>query len=247
MLGLALLLLAAEPRPALDPDDAFLAQARVFALGQDFEKCLKRLEQANKKGVSNQRLAEIDLYQGLCQFGLGNEKGAMGSWELALRLDPKAKLPRMQSPKVKELFEKLRAQVPAAPEEVAPPKEDLKEVKNDRPEPGSCRASTDCSALELCVNNRCVPPPPQVPAAPPPKHLAAPITLGVAGVAAVAGGVVFGLLAKKAESDSHAAFFADESGRLATRATTDALVANICFGVAAAALVTALIVYLVTN
>lgn len=246
MLGLALLLLAAEPRPAIDPDDAFLAQARVFALGQDFEKCLKRLEQASRKGVSNQRLAEIDLYQGLCQFGLGNEKGALGAWELALRLDPKAKLPPMQSPKVKELFEKLRAQVPQAPEEL-PPKEEVKELPTDRPEPGSCRGPVDCSALELCVNNRCVPPPPQVPAPAPQKHLAAPITFAVAGVVAVAGGVTLGLLAKRAESDSHAAFFGDESGRLASQATTDALVANICFAVAAAALVTALIVYLVSN
>ena len=73
-------------------------------------------------------------------MGLGNEKGALSSWELALRLDPKARLPPMQSPKVKELFEKLREQVPQTPQE--PPKEEPKEVKPDRPVAGTCLAST---------------------------------------------------------------------------------------------------------
>jgi hypothetical protein len=139
--------------------------------------------------------------------------------------------------------------VPQAPEET--PKDEHPDVKDvpppDRPQPGTCRVSTDCSALELCVNNRCVPPPPQVPAAPPEKHLAAPLTLGIVGVLSAGAGVVFGVLAKQAETQANNTMWGSDSAKYASTANTDSLVANICYGVAAAALVAALIVYLVSN
>ncbi len=244
VLAFALLVLAAEPPPG-DADDPFLTQAKVFAQGQEFEKCLKRLEAADKKTVSNHRLAEIDLYTGLCQIGLGNEKGALASWELGLRLDPTLQLPPLQSPKVRDLFEKLRAQLPAPP----PKKEEKKpdEAKLPHPSGGSCTNDAQCSVLELCIQGHCQPPPPQVPVVEKEKHLVAPLVLGGLGVVAAGVGVTFGVLSQNSLTDAKNAEYGSVARSLRDQAVTQALAANISYGAAAAALLAALITWFVLN
>ena len=245
MIALALLLLAAEPAPS-DPDDPFLAQAKVFAQGQEFEKCLKRLDSTNRKSVSNQRLAEIDLYTGLCQIGLGNEKAALSAWEVGLRLDPTLKLPPLQSPKVKEAFEKLRAQLPQAPKKEEVVKKD-DTLKSDRPLAGACTNDAQCSVLELCIAGHCQPPPPQVPVVEQEKHLAAPLVVAGVGVVAAGVGVGLGVLAQSSTTQAKNAQYASDAQKFNDQAKNQALGANISYGVAGAALVAAVITYFVLN
>ncbi len=246
MIAFALLLLAADPAPS-DPEDAFLAQAKVFAQGQEFEKCLKRLDSTNKKSVSNQRLAEIDLYTGLCQIGLGNEKAALSAWEVGLRLDPTLKLPPLQSPKVKEAFEKLRAQLPPAPKKDEPVVKKDDGLKTDRPLNGTCTNDAQCSVLELCIGGHCQPPPPQVPVVEAEKHVAAPLAVGGVGVVAAGVGVTFGLLAQNAVDQAKKAEYGSDTKKFNDQAKNQALASNVSYGVAGAAVIAAVITYFVLN
>src|SRR3954471_5975430 len=103
MHALVLLLLAA-PNP-------YLSQAKVLHQGLDFEKCLKRLEQAARWENTTTQLAEIELYSGLCAFGLGDERDASEHFELGIKIDPALALPALVGPKVTRLFERARTKV----------------------------------------------------------------------------------------------------------------------------------------
>ncbi len=92
----------------VSPPNPFLAEARVHFQAQDFSKCLKRLEQASAWNSSVDEEAEVSLYRGLCRFGVGDERGAAGDFEHALRISPSIALPAWSSPRFRDAFTAAR-------------------------------------------------------------------------------------------------------------------------------------------
>ncbi len=231
MLAFAALLLSASPNP-------YLAQAKVLHQGLEFEKCLKRLEQATRWDNSKEQLAEIELYAGLCQFGLGDQLGATEHFEMGLKISPKLVPPPMVGPKVSALFQKAQAKVLprvdsetpslAAPPEETPPPQPKRVELVPAPEP--------VAPVEIHQE--------------PPKrgrHLVAPLAvLGVSAAAAIVA-IVFGAQAKSYESQANAGMFESDSIAWGATARTDALVANVCWAVAGAALIAAVITFFVAG
>lgn len=230
-----------------DARNPYLMQAKVFYQGLEFEKCLKRLDQAGKWENSKDQLAEIELYQGLCGLALGKEKDASEHLELALTIDPALQLPPMQGPKVTALFEKAKAKVVAAkpvePASVAEPAPAPKPEPEPAPEPKVADAPV---APKLTPK---VEEPVAVVEAVPPKErrLAVPLVLGGVGVVSVGVAAFFGVQAKSHERQANGATFESDAVSLGRQAKTDALVANVGFGVAGAAAVAAVVSYLLLN
>ncbi len=225
MPAVLIVLLAAAP----DTANPFVTQAKALYQKLEFEKCLKRLEQAGRWENTKHQLAEIELYAGLCVLGLGNEREAVERLEMALKLDRGIELPALVSPKVTALVDKVRAKLGPVPE----------------PEP-AVAPPPDAPAVVLLE-----PPPPPPPAiaepAPRPVRVAAPLTVGaIAAATAIAGGVLGGL-AKSSEAGSHGATFESDAVALGGRAQNEALAANVCFGVAGAAALVAIVIYLAQN
>jgi hypothetical protein len=214
----------------------YLNQAKAFQQQLDFEKCLRRLEQASRwQGNTKAQLAQIELYGGLCEAGLGHETEALEHFELGFTLDPKLELPPQQGPKITRIFNKAK--------EKAPPPEETVEAKPAPP------PTPEPKKVEV------EPPPPSPPPAvviEPAKttHLAPPLIIGAVGLAAVGVGVAFGVLSKSAADNAHSmpmtAFESDIRSQLAS-AQTDALIANVLFGVAGAALIAAIATYFGLN
>jgi len=223
-IALVLLVAAHEPNP-------FLLQAKVFQQSLEFEKCLKRLENAARwKDTTDAERAEIELYQGLCRLGLGREGDAEQHFQRALRLDPAVALPPLTSPRVERLFDKARATtgIPAPlpiEEPAAPP-----------PAPSLVPAAAPPT-----------PPPEPVVEAQKPVRLGLP--LGIAGLSAGAliAAAALGTQAQGLAAQSKGALFASDAFSLGRDAQTFALGANVLYAVAGAALVTAIIVFLVIN
>ncbi|MBX7102030.1 MAG: hypothetical protein K1X89_30225, partial [Myxococcaceae bacterium] len=112
---LAASLFLAAPNP-------HLRAAKIFYDEFQFSRCVQQLAQAGAAPATEVELVEIEVYGGLCRYSLGDFKGADEHFRLALKLDPRAALPPMTSPKLSERFEAERARlgpVPAAPEPAA--------------------------------------------------------------------------------------------------------------------------------
>ena len=243
LLGLVLSTAARAESP-----NPYLAQAKVFHQGLDYEKCLKRLDQAGKWDNSKGQLAQIELYSGLCHLALGHETEGRENFELALALDPGLTLPPMQGPKVAGLFEKARAKVASvAPvEKPDPPPEKIVEVPPPKVEPPPLPPVQDApKRVELVPAET---PPALVQTSPPKQtHLAVPVAIGAVAVAAVVVAIVFGVQARSLESRANNAAFESDAVSLGRQATTDALVANVGFSLAGAAAVAAVISFVVLN
>ncbi|MHB8873798.1 MAG: hypothetical protein ACYC8T_08950, partial [Myxococcaceae bacterium] len=95
--ALILLPLAAWAQSKPNP---YLAQAKVFYQGLEYEKCLQRLEQAGRWKNTTQELVDIEIYSALSKFNLDQSKDSEAHFQLALQLDPKVKLPPFSSPKI---------------------------------------------------------------------------------------------------------------------------------------------------
>src|SRR3989442_2358482 len=134
----ALLLLALPSLALADEANPYLNQAKTFQQGLDFEKCLKRLEQAARWSNSKAQLAQIELYSGLCELGLGHDTEALDHFELGLALDPTLVLPPGLGPKTAALFNKAKAKAPKAPPEEGlkkPPPDGFKKPPSEKPLP----------------------------------------------------------------------------------------------------------------
>lgn len=257
---LAALALAAAP----EGTNPFVAQARELYQKLEFEKCLARLAQASQLRSNPKDLVDLELYAGLCHYGLGHREDAEERFKLALRIDGDLELPPYTSPKAVDLFLKVKKSlVPIAP---PLPDQDLPPLDGERP-PQAPDKSPDPPPAKSPDAARPPDPgtadapratalaPPQRPPEPPGvtrppgffQRKAAP--LAVAGGAAVAlgFGIGFGASAKGLEAQARADTF--ESDFLAHKrdAETQATVANVAFGVAATAGVTALILFLVSD
>lgn len=235
VLGLSALLVATTA--SADTRNPYLLQAKVFHQGLDFEKCLKRLEQAGKWENSTEQLADIELYTGLCQLALGKEKDATEHFELALNINDTLELPPLQGPKVTALFEKIRKKVIASkPQPPAPVA-----VVEAKPEP---------LVSDVPLQPKLTPtePTPIVEATPPKeRHVVVPIIFGVTAVAAVGVAAYFGVQAKSLEQQANAAPFESDAVAAGRQAQTNALIANVGFGLAGAAAATAVLTYLLMN
>jgi hypothetical protein len=223
---LVLLLLAAGTAQAADRPNPYLSQARVLYLGLEYEKCVERLQQAAQWRSTPEEQVEIEIYAGLCRFDLRQEKSAAEHFRMALRLNPDAKLPSDASPPIRELFDSVAAQMPrVAPEPSHPP-----------PPPPKVNLT---------------PPPPRPPAAgfdlpPTPtahRNIVVPISLEAAALAVAATALVFGLEAKRLETESNQARKEIDAFNLGNASRRDALISNVGTGVAAALGVGAILSY----
>jgi len=213
-------LLWALPALAQQVPNPYLAQARVFYQGLEYERCLQRLEQAAQRESPLAEQAEIALYAGLCNAQLGNLERTESHFARALELDRTIALPPYTSPKISAVFEAVAAKLPQ-PSTVAPEKRVLTPATGLPPEyPGL--------ALEARRE----------------RSYVAPLAFG--GAALLAGGAVtyFGLQAQRLEGQANAAHFESDAYRLGNDARQSAVLANIGLGVAAAAVSGAVVTWL---
>jgi hypothetical protein len=83
----------------------YLSQAKVFHQGLEYEKCLQRLDQAERWNNAPAQLAEIELYRGVCKFELSAPVSEVKEhFRLALSLDIKVQPPAMMSDRLAALF-----------------------------------------------------------------------------------------------------------------------------------------------
>lgn len=224
-----------SPALAAQKPNPFLAQAKVFYEGLDFEKCLKRLAQASRwKNSTRAEQVDIELYTGLCAFNLGDEAEARRSFSVALELDPKVALPPYTSPRLVAFFEGIAQR---EPREAPPP---------SSPAPAPAPVVQDPPRkVDLAP-----PPPPEQPVftqtapEPKPKKLLLPVILSGTSVAAAGGAVYFGLQARAEEkrANDRDTFYEDA---LASQkeAQQNARLTNAAIGVAATAAVGAVLAY----
>jgi hypothetical protein len=207
----------------------FLQEAKVHLQALAFERCLERLAQASTQWKSTpDELREIELTLGLCHFNLGHRKLAAEHFRTALRIDEASDLPPYTSPKAVDLFLAVKKALRAPTEPM--PDEDL--------------------PADAPVERSLVPRPPPTPLTAPldpwPRRVA-PLTL--TGVTLVAAGTAIGLgvsasaQAAKANSSQYESDFVT----LGAAARGTATGANVAWGVAGAAAVSAVITWILVE
>jgi hypothetical protein len=237
-IALMLLLLVAAP-PPVEGTNPYLNQAKVFQQQLDWEKCLRRLEQASRWNANTSaQLAEIELYAGLCEAGLGHETEAYEHFELGFQLDPALELPPQLGPKISALFQKAKAKAaksrPAAVEPELKKQPELAPAATPSLEPVAAPPPTPPPAVAAEAGSGAA-------------HIAVPLAFG--GISLISGGIglVFGLQSKSTLDQARLAHFDSEDAALRRVAADRALVADVLFAVAGAALVAAVIAFFVTN
>jgi hypothetical protein len=214
--------------------NVYLEQARVLYEGLEYERALQRLGQAALwRGNSHQDQVDIELYSGLCEYNLGHKEQADDRFQMALRLDREAHLPRGISPRISRAFARVKAQLPTTVEPQSP----------DAP-----TQTTETAQVTPSLTPKEVPSVVE-PAATvatelrqeSPSH-APSIVLGAAAVAAVGLGAYFGLQAKNNENAASSLNtpWAQAQADLSS-AKGQATGANVAFAVAGSAAVTAII------
>jgi hypothetical protein len=241
VIALPLLLAAAA---GAQPANPYLNQAKEFQAQLDFEKCLRRLEQASRwNGNTKQQLAQIELYSGLCEAGLGHEKEAAEHFELGFALDPSLELPPQQGPKITALFKKAKAH--------APPPDPHAEIKPAPPleQPTQAVPPPEPPPTPAPAESQPTPAPATIEAAKT-THLAAPLSIAAVSVVSCGVGIAFGVLSKSTADTARMAmmsmFESDVVAKLQI-AQTYGLIANVLFGVAGAALIAAVATYFGLN
>lgn len=199
------LFLHAVPEPAPNP---YLAEARVFYIALEYERCLQRLEQARSWVSAQRERVELELYFGLCSYGVGDDAQGLHHFRLALALEPSATLPPGVSPKIAHVFQEEAARARPGPR-----------VTVERPpRPPASGRSTRSVVVSA-------------------------VLLGL-GAASGGTGIYFGVQAKALESSANGAGYFSDADRQARAAHLDAVLANVFFGLAAAAALAAVLVFL---
>jgi hypothetical protein len=113
---------------AQSPVRRYLRSAATFYDKLDFDRALEQARKAESRSTGPEDDVEIALVEGVLLANLEKEDDADAAFRRGLSLQPDAKLPyKSVSPKIVELFEKVRAEVKKAltrtptPEEVTPP------------------------------------------------------------------------------------------------------------------------------
>lgn len=223
---LLLLSLVLSAPPANGPNP-FLAQARELYANLDFERCVQRLQQAPQWRSTPAELRDVELLAGLCHFSLGHKAEAAERFKLALRIDEGADLPPYSSPKAVELFlrVKKRLQRPAPPMPLSDLGDDDLVSELDAPVKPTGEASGRFDVKKYPV----------------------PIAMAVISLAGLGTGIGMGVSAKSTESQARLAVFEDDYLRLRHSAQTSAVGANIAYATAAAALIIAVVIFVVTE
>jgi tetratricopeptide (TPR) repeat protein len=114
--------LAAAPKAAR-PDQAkkYLEAAVRLYNAFEFERALEQLTKARASSQGADLDVTIELYEGMLQLELGRDEQAETAFKTALSLDPAAALPTRVSPKVQQLFDRLKDEM-AKPVPATPPK-----------------------------------------------------------------------------------------------------------------------------
>ncbi len=220
LLALALSLSAASAQARPNPH-----LQRGIRLLNDMEdaKALGELQRALKlRGQSPEEKARVHLYLGIAQFNLLQAEKARASFRAALELQAAIELPEQTSPKIQQLFQRVRRELGGGTEPTTPSQ------PLTTPPPATSPASA--------------------PTPPPPRPISrvnwpAWLTLGLAGACGVAG-LGLGLSSRSEASqadDLTLPYGAAKDHHDA--ATSRALAANILFGVAGAAAITSGILF----
>ena len=213
-----LLVLASAPRAAARDNPHLVRGVKLLDQAED-EKALRAFKRALKRrGSSKAGRARIHLYLGVTRMNLGQEELARKHFRVAFRLDPRADLPPDMSPKMHQLAEEVRQEQPPGPAPtVTPPTvAPVTPVVVRRQESGS--ALTYWPAW----------------------------TVLALGLAAGGTGLAMGLLSRKnAEEASDLGQPTSTAESKHDTAKTQALTANIMFGVAGAAAITAGVLFYV--
>ncbi|MDC0711023.1 hypothetical protein POL68_21305 [Stigmatella sp. ncwal1] len=247
---LLLVLLLSTPAVAARKPNPFLVQAKVHYQGLEYEKCLRRLEQAARWKLKSTRAEQVDieLYSGLCAFNLGNEEEARKSFSVALELDPKVELPPYSSPRLVAFFDALAQRTTPAEdteEETAQAEPPVATPPPAAPSPTPPPVQDTPRQVEL---QPAAPPEQplltQAPPAPKSKKLLFPVLLSGTSAVAAGGAVYFGLQARSEEekANDRDTFYEDSLARR-DDARQNAKLANVALGVAATAAVGALLSY----
>ncbi len=209
---------AQQAQPAPNP---FLAQARIFYQGLEFERCLQRLDLAGQRETSLPEQAEIELYKGLCHYHLDEVAPAKEHFARAVALDASVELPPFTSPKIIAVFDEVRARAAPSPSD-APRQNALTPPPRAPPSNG----------LDLTASQ------------PPRRSYVAPLSFAGGAVLAGSAAVLFGAQARSLEQAANAAHFESDAFRLGAQARQRALFANVSIGVAVAAASGALVTLL---
>jgi hypothetical protein len=211
-------LLGAAPAP-----NPFLKQAKDHYDQFQFGDCLQRMAQARQWPSSPSELVEMELYAGLCHASSGATQDASRHFRLARAADPDVKLPPYTSPKIAELFEKSRPVL--APD-----------VPNDAPLLDPKPAPRPLPTMVA-----------KEPGSRPWLRWLPVAALGIAAASTGTVGVLSGMSAKRLEGEANAASYDADRERLGLDASSSATRANVLYGVAAACLVSTVVVYLITS
>ena len=220
------LLLRADPALAGNPK---LAESISAYENFEYEDALRGLTQALRhKGSTQEELARIHLYTGLVQFTLGNQAAAEKAFTQALKLRYDIELPPDTSPKISTAFAAVKKTVPGPKKPEPPPTDPKPDPLAQKPDPKP--------------KPPIVPPPPPAPGG----RLWTWVAAGVGGAALVGAGV-FGGLALSAKADFDDEQWAGQAAELRDSVETNALAANILFGLGGAALTAALVLFFVED
>lgn len=243
--------------PARTPSTAKASFQDVFASAVrsyedlDYEQSLEQLQKARALAKGNEQEVPVSLYLGLVHAELGNREQSLAAFRTALYLQPDAKLPvKKVSPRVERDFEEVRQSVRkdlglTQPETATPPVATAPGVDRPvQPSPGPAPALI----------------PPATPAAPATAYLPAvearresgrvpvlPLALLGVGAAAGGSGATFGLLSKLNLRLARETQYYDTRVSTLRRADNQALVADVLFGVAGAAVLGSLAAFFVSG
>lgn len=222
----------------------FLQAAKQLYAEVEYESALDQLSRARKAGgVTPSEMVEIDIYTGLIQCDLGNWDAGRSSFRTALALNPDAQLPKGVSPKIKVEWNLLQKQAAkhrakSHPTAVATPEPQPTPPPTPAPATTPTPAPTPAPGPSLATA-----PTPAAPAGglhasteaeAQPRSPAPYFVLGGAAALAAAGGT-FALLSSHASSSAQSEQVQLAAQGNVSTAHTDALVANVCYGAAAAA------------
>jgi outer membrane biosynthesis protein TonB len=276
-IAVSLVVLGADkvPEPPSGPNP-FLTQAKDLYGKLEFEKCLKRVAQAQQWRSSPKELLEIELYAGLCHFNLGQKPDAEERFKTALRIDPGAELPPYTTPLAVTLFSKLKKSM--KPQVAEKEKEKPPEKEREQPPPDVIESPPEEKEKPVAeVKPRDSARSEEPDEEPPPKKSDAPVAkkltpkksveedvvtpgqpsfvvrkapaIALTGVAAVGlgFGIGFGAATRDMETKALAAEFESDFFKLKQRAEANAIGANVSYGVAAAAAVVAVVLWVTGN
>jgi hypothetical protein len=178
--------------PIATPEaNPYLTQARALYERLEPQACLSQLDRASRWKSTPAECVDIELLAGLCSFFSGNEQAAADRFELALRRSLDAKLPPNTSPKIGELFERIRQQLAQQAIEQRPPAPTPPPAPAQALPPSVVRPASDAGE--------------GTPAAPGAGRRSywGPAVLGGAAVLATAAGIILGVRAKQLEDEAN--------------------------------------------